>query len=154
MRTFVRGEAVIAVFHNGTPVIPDNTFPISVPDRYDGDGDEGKPDTNRPLDPSKSLHIKSKGVEKLVVQYKLRTHGSQDWRVLEYLDVDMFLKGDCFGNWCWQQNDKFNPILRRHLEHILCVCLVNVVSKSDQQLRFAFINDFTFESGSAPENDL
>ena len=100
------------------------------------------------------LRIKPKGAEKLVVQYKLQIHGSQDSTVLEDLSADMILKGNHSRIWFLEQTDILNSIFRRHLEHILCVCLVNILPKSDRQRRVAFINDFTFESGSTPVNDL
>lgn len=153
-KNVVRGEAVIAVFHNGTAVIPDGTFPNPVPDGDEDTDDGSGPRGKRSLDSSKSLQVKPKGVERLVLQYRLQSQGSQDTRVLEYLDVDNFLKSDSFGNWSFQQHNNFNPIFRRHLEHILHVCLINVEPNSDQQSQFAFISDFTFESGSSSVNDL
>lgn len=145
---------MIAVFHDGTLVYSDVNFPISFPHNHEDGDDEPEQDRKRPLNPSKSLHVKAKGVKRLVVQYKLQSYGSHDSQVLDYTDVDTLLKGDRFGNWSFQQNEKYNPIFRRHLEHILCVCLVKIVPNSDQQQRFAFISDLTFESGSAPLNDL
>ncbi len=129
----VRGEAVIAVFHNERLVAQDSTFPVSVPrgDKDSGCGDDSKQSRKRAQDSWKPLQVKSKEVEKLVVQYRLQSHGSQDTRVHGYLDVEDTLKGERFENWSFQQNNKFNPIFRRHLEHILSVCLVNVVPDSD-----------------------
>lgn len=155
----MRNEAVIRIFQNGTLVIPEDTFPISIPRTFPFDSNEdsdheseqaGKP----PPNPPKPLQIKPKGAETLVLQYKLQPHGIQDPRGLEYLNADRILEVEPSRNWTFKQNDTFNPIFRRHLEHILCVCLVKIVPISDQQHRFAFINDFTFESGSEPENDL
>ena len=93
-------------------------------------------------------------MEKLTLQYKLQPRESQDTQIPQYLDVDKLLKDDGIGNWSFQQDHKFNPIFRRHLEHILYVCLVSIMPNRDQQLRYAFINDFTFESGSSAVNDL
>ena len=158
-RNVIRAEAVISVFQNGTLVIPENAFPISIPHsnfpNSDDDSDnESKNDGKLPVNPPKLLRIKPKGTERVAVQYKLQSHGSQDPRFLEYLGADTILKADHSGDWSFKQSDIFNPIFRRHLEHILCVCLVDVVPSSDQQRQFAFISDFTFELGSAPVNDL
>ncbi len=152
----VRGEAVIAVFQNETLVAEDSTFPVSVPkgDKDSGCGDDSEQNRKRAQDSWKRLQVKSKGVEKLVVQYRLQSHGSQDTRVHGYLNAEDTFKGERFENWSFQQDDNFNPIFRRHLEHILSVCLVNVGPDSDQQRRFAFISDYTFESGSSSLNDL
>ena len=152
-RSVVRGEAVFAVFHNGSSVTLGD-IPISVP-RGDGASDDaGEPDRKRPLDSPKSLQIKPKGMERLTVQYRIQSYGSQDSQVLQYLEVEKSLKNDRFGDWSFQQDDNFNPIFRRHLEHILCLCLVSIVPKSGQQRQVAFMNDFTFESGSTIVNDL
>lgn len=153
-KSIERGEASIAVFHDGTLVCSDVPLPISFPQGHENIDDGAEQDRKQSLNPSKPLHVKAKGLERLVVQYKLQSYGSHDNRVLEYTDVETFLKNDRLGNWSFQQNEKYSPIFRRHLEHILCVCLVDIVPNSDQQRRFAFISDSTFESGSAPLNDL
>ncbi len=132
-RSVERGEAVIAVFQNDKLVVQDHTFA---------------------LNSSTRLQVKPGKVEKLTLQYKLQSRETQDTQILQYLDVEKLLKDDRIGNWSFLQDHKFNPIFRRHLEHILYVCLVNVTPNSDQQLRYAFISDFTFESGSSAVNDL
>ena len=153
-RSLERGEAVIAVFHNDKLVLQDRAFPISVPDGDNGSDTEGEQDGRHLLDSSILLQVKPGRVEKLTLQYKLQSRESQETQILQYLDVDELLKDDRIGNWSFRQEHKFNPIFRRHLEHILCVCLVNVVPNSDQKLRYAFMSDFTFESGSSALNDL
>ena len=153
-RSVERGEAVIAVFHNDRLILQDRTFPISVPDGDESSDIESEQDRRQTSNSSTLLQVKPGGAEKLAIQYKLQSRESQDTQILQYLDVDKLLKGDRIGNWSFRQDHKFNPIFRRHLEHILCVCLVNVMPDSDQKLRYAFISDFTYESGSSALNDL
>lgn len=149
-----RGEAVIAVFHNDELVLQDGTLPISVPDDDESSRIEGEQERRQTLDSSTLLQVKPRGVEKLALQYKLQSRESQDTQILQYLDVDKLLKGDRIWNWSFEQDHKFNPIFRRHLEHILCVCLVNVMPIPHPPFQYAFISDFTFESGSSALNDL
>ena len=157
-----RGQAVVALFHNDKLVAPENVFqaPISV-NAYDSDGEEsndevtsGEPTSSAFSEP---LHVVPYGVQKLVVQYRLQPYdefNDEDSGILRPRDVDTLVKRENSGNWSFVQNDDFNPIFRRHLEHILCLCVVNEGRDSEQQHHISFINDITFESGSTPIIDL
>ena len=157
-----RGQAVIALFHNDELVTPEYAFqaPISA-NAYDSDGEESNDEvtTGEPTSTafSEPLHVVPNGVQKLVVQYRLQPYdelNDQDSEILHPQDVDTLVKREKSGNWSFVQDDDFNSIFRRHLEHILCLCVVNEGPDSEQQHHISFINDITFESESMPINDL
>ena len=153
-----RGEAVIAVFHNDDLLKPENAFQIPVGSN-DSDGDteesddEQKPGNNASSAPSNLLDVASCGIQKLVVQYNLQPYGCQDSKVSLLQETGTFLKSEGCGNWSFVKDDEFNPVFRRHLEYILCLCLIKDGPKLERQY-VPFINDITFESGSTPMNDL
>lgn len=157
-----RGQAMIALFHNDKIVTPEDAFqsPIRA-SVHDSDGeesdDEEKTGKNASSGFSQPLHIVPYGEEKLVVQYSLRRYHEvqdQDSRVILPRDITTLLKHEESGNWSFAQDDDFNPVFRRHLEHILCLCLVNDGPSSEQHHHVPFINDITFRLGSMPINDL
>ncbi len=159
-----RAEAVITVFHNDKLLAPEGAFQLPVTrDGSDSDGEESDDEHRGRSSVSSAssglLDIASHDVQKLVVQYSLSPYGVHDSGVQESelptpQDIDTSLKREGSENWSFVMDDVFNPILRRHLEHILCLCLVNDRPRSEQQQYIAFINDITFESGSTPMNDL
>lgn len=154
-----RGEAVIAVLHNDELLAPENAFQIPIW-RNDSDSDGGESDDEQksgkqvPSASSSLLNVASSGVQKLVVQYSLQAYGVEDSRVLLPQGTDTLLKSERSGNWSFVKDDDFNPIYRRHLEYILCLCLISDRQRPDEHCRIPFINDITFESGSTPMNDL
>lgn len=154
-----RGQALIALFHNDELVKPENAFQTPIrTNLFDSDGEESGDEENAGKNAStgfsEPLHVVPYGVQKLVVQYSLQPYDKfkdKDSRVLHPRDINALLKREESGNWSFAQDDDFNPIFRRHLEHILCLCLV---PSSEKQRHVPFINDITFESGSMPINDL
>ena len=157
-----RGQAVIALFHNDELVAPEYAFqaPVSA-NPYDSDSEESSDEatTGEPTSTafSKPLHIVPYGLQKLVVQYGLQPYddfNDPNSEILHPRDVDTLVKREKSSNWSFVQDDDFNSIFRRHLEHILCLCVVNEGPDSEQQHHISFINDITFESGSMPINDL
>ena len=154
-----RGQALIALFHNDELVAPENAFQTPIRANFDdSDGEESDDEENAGKNAStgfsEPLHVVPYGVQKLVVQYSLQPYDKfkdKDSRVFHPRDIDALLKREESGNWSFAQYDDFNPIFRRHLEHILCICLV---PSSEQQHHVPFVNDITFESGSMPMNDL
>ena len=155
-----RGQAMIALFHNDKLVTPEDAFQTPILD-HDSDGEESDDEEKTGTDASSAfsqpLHIVPHGEEKLVVQYSLQRYHEdqdQDSRVLLPRDINTLLKHEEAGNWSFAQDDDFNPIFRRHLEHILCLCLVNESPSSEQHRHVAFVNDITFGFGSLPTNDL
>ncbi len=154
-----RGEAVIAVLHNDELLAPESAFQIPVWRNY-SDSDVGESDDEQksgkqvPSGSSSLLNVAPSGVQKLVVQYSLRPYGVEDSRVLVPQGTETLLKSERSGNWSFVKDDDFNPIYRRHLEYILCLCLISDRQRPEEQCRNPFINDITFESGSTPINDL
>ena len=157
-----RGQAVVALFHNDELVAPEHVFqaPISA-NSYDSDGEESNDElkTGEPASSafSEPLHIVPYGVQKLVVQYRLQPYNEfndQDSEILRPPDVDILVKRENSGNWSFVQDDDLNSIFRRHLEHILCLCVFDEGPDSEQQHHISFINDITFASESMPINDL
>ena len=161
----VKGEAVFAVFHNGELLKLDRTasVPIRLPWDPDSDSeDSGDPDDdikNRsaqtvPSPSSGVVQVASGGVQKLVLQYKVQSHSIEQHRSLQILDVETFLKSDQSKNWSFKEDHKFNSIFRRYLEHILCLCLIDVMPNPGKERRIPFMNDVTLESASTPLSDL
>ena len=157
-----RGQAVIALFHNDELTAPEHTFQAPVnANLYDSDDEESNDEvtTGEPSSTafSEPLHIVPHGVQKLVLQYRLQPYdefNDQDSEIPHPRDIDTLVKREKSENWSFVQDDVFNSIFRRHLEHILCLCVVNEGPDSEQQHHISFINDITFESGSMPINDL
>lgn len=154
-----RGEAVIAVLHNDELLAPENVVQIPVW-RNDSDSDGGESDDEQKSGKQVSsassslLNVAPSGVQKLVVHYSLRPYGVEDSRALLPQETGTLLKSERSGNWSFVKDDDFNPIYRRHLEYILCLCLISDRPSPEEQSRNPFINDITFESGSTPMNDL
>ena len=165
VKNATRGEAVITVFHGSELLELDRTacVPISSyysPSRDDEDSDDLYNDTQNTSDrtiPSVSsgvLPIASKGVEKLVLQYRLQSHSGEKPRSPKCQDVETFLKRDQSRNWSFKEDHKLNSVFRRYLEHILCLCLVHVTPHPGGECRIPFMNDVTLEFGSTPLGDL
>ena len=161
----VNGEAVFAVFHNGEilKLDPTASVPIRLPWEADSNGkDSGDPDEDKkgnfdetvPSPSSGVLHVAAKGVQRLVLQYQVQSHSIEQPRSLQCLDLKTFLKSDQSRNWSFKEDHKFNSIFRRYLEHILCLCLVDVMPDAGKERRIPFINDVTLESASTPLGDL
>ena len=154
-----RGEAAITVFLNDELLAPKKAFQILV-QRNDSDSDSGENDVEQKTGNNLSsastnmLNVASCGVQKIVVQYSLRRYGDEDSRSLVPQATDTLLMNEVSGNWSFAKDDDFNPIFRRHLEYILCLCLISDRPISEEQCRIPFINDITFESSSTPTNDL
>ena len=151
----VKGEARIAVFHNGELLkLADH---VSIPIRDDNqlDGDvQSKSDHTDPSAPSGTLQVASKAIHKLVLQCELQSHSREDSWNPKYLNVESFLKSEKSKSWSFNEHHELNPIFRRHLEHILCLCLVNIPPDPGEERRVPFINDVTLESESTPLGDL
>ena len=161
----VTGEAVFAVFHNGELLKLDRTasVPIRLPGEADGNGEDsgdpdddmnGRSDETIPSPSSGVLQVASKGVQRLVLQYQVQSHSIEQPRSLQCLDLETFLKSDQSRNWSFKEDHKFNSIFRRYLEHILCLCLVDVMPDPGKERHIPFINDVTLESASTPLGDL
>lgn len=157
----VKGEAVFAVIHNGKTLVLDRTasIPISLPwdpdsGRNSDDDVKSKSDQTIPSASSGFLEVAPQAVQKLVVQYKLQSHDIEQPWSLQSLNVESFLKSDQSRSWSFQKDHEFNPIFRRHLEHILCLCLVDVMPDLGKERRVPFMNDITLESASTPLGDL
>ena len=157
-----QGQAIIALFHNNEVVAPESVFqaPASA-NVHDSDDEESNDEVNtgEPTSTafSEPLHIVPHGEIKLVVQYRLQPYdefNDQDSGNLHPRDVDTLVKREKAENWSFAQGDDFNSIFRRHLEHILCLCVVNEGPNSGKEHYVSFINDITFESESRPINDL
>ena len=151
----VKGEARIAIFHNGELFkLGDHA---SVPILHDGepDGDvQSSSDYTVLSAPSGTIQVASKGIHKLVLQCELQIHSGDDSWNPKYLNVESFLKSEMSKSWSFKEHHELNPIFRRYLEHILCLCLVNVPPDPGEERRVPFINDVTLESKSTPLNDL
>ena len=158
-RITTRGEAMIAVFHNDHILAPENAFQIPVW-RNDSESDGGESDDEQIIGnkfssvSSALLDVDSCGVQKLVVQYKLQPYGAEESRVLVPQEIDTLLKSERSRNWSFVKGDEFDPIFRRHLEYILCLCIIHERPRLEEPCRIPFINDITFESGSTTMNDL
>lgn len=157
----VKGRAVFAVFHNSELLKLDRT--ASVPIRLPWDPDSGggldddlksKSDQTVPSASSGVLQVASKGVQKLVVQYKVQSHDTEQPRSLQCLNVETFLKSGQSRSWSFKEDHEFNSIFRRYLEHIMCLCLVDVKLDPGKERRIPFMNDITLESASTPLGDL
>ncbi len=161
----LKGEALIAVFHNGELLKLDEKASVPINDPYasdsdDGDGGSPDGDSQSNLDqtiPSASsgvLMVACKGIQKLSLQYELQCHTGAGSRSPEYLDAEIFLKSDQSSNWSFKEDHEFNPIFKRYLEHILCLCMVDVKPDSSKERRIPFLNDVTLERESTPLGDL
>lgn len=161
----VKGVAVIAVFHNGKLLELDGTASVPIrsyfaPDIDGEDSDaasystQSKSDQNVPSASSGVLQIASKGVQKLTLQYKLQSQSEEQPRSPKYLDAEAFLKSDQSTSWSFKEDHIFNSIFRRHLEHILCLCLVDIPPDPGEERRIPFMNDVTLEVNSMPLSDL
>lgn len=152
----LKGEAMIAVFHDSELLKLDGRAWVPTRDSYDSSDNDAQSESTQtaPSASSGILQVASKGTQKLTLQYKLQSYGDEDSRSLKFLNVENFLKSDRIRSWTFKEDHKFNPIFRRHLEHILGVCLVNVTSDQGEECRIPFINDVTLESGSTPFSDL
>ena len=157
-----RGQAVIALFHNDELVAPENAFQAPIhTNTHDSDSEESDDEVNAGKSNSAAfsepLDVVPNGVQKLVVQYRVQPYdefNEQDSEILHPRDINALVKREESENWSFVQDDDFNPIFRRHLEHILCLCVVNESPSSEQQQLVPFINDITFRLGSTPINDL
>ena len=109
-----RGYITISVFHNDE-LVPLESNSEDVTCAYS----------------SNPLRLPPIEMQRLVVQYSdLGPYQSDKSRKPEPLDMIKFLKDGQAGKWRFSQNNEFNPIFRRHLEHILCLCLVNIDADS------------------------
>ena len=151
----VKGEARIAVFHNGELLkLADHaSIPIRDDDQPDGDV-QSKSDHTDPSAPSGILQVASKAIHKLVLQCELQSHSREDSWNPKCLNVESFLRSEKSRSWSFKEHHELNPIFRRHLEHILCLCLVNIPPDPGEERRVPFINDVTLELESTPLGDL
>ncbi|MCJ1230558.1 hypothetical protein MMC12_007232 [Toensbergia leucococca] len=101
-----------------------------------------------------SFCVPSKGVQELMGRFKVQLSGEQDPNSLDYSDVGTFLTGEKSVRWDFPQDHKFNSIFRRHLEHILSICLIHVHGRSGRELCTVFVNHSTFNSLSTPVSDF
>ena len=165
VRNVVIGEALIAVFHNGELLKLDEKASVPINDPYASDNDDGdgeSPDgdaqsnSNQTIPSASSgvLKVASKGIQKLSLQYELQCHTGEGSRSPEYLDAETFLKSDQSSNWSFKEDHAFNPIFKRYLEHILCLCMVDVKPDRSKERRIPFVNDVTLERESTPLGDL
>ena len=158
-KSSTRGEAVIAILHNDELLAHENAFQIPIW-RNDSDSDDGESDDEQKSEKqissasSSLLNVASSGVQKLVVQYNLGPYGVEDSQVLLPQETGTLLRSEISRNWSFVKDDDFNPIYRRHLEYILCLCVISDRQRPEEQCRNPFINDITFESESTPMNDL
>ena len=151
----VKGEARIAIFHNGELFKLGDYAPVPIRDDDERDGDvQSKSDHTVPSAPSGTLQVASKGIHKLVLQCELQSHNGEDSWNPKYLNSESFLKSEMSKSWSFKEHHELNPIFRRYLEHILCLCLVNVPPEQGEECRVPFINDVTLESKSTPLSDL
>lgn len=161
----VKGEAAITIFHNGELLDLDGKASVPIrnpyfPDIDDEDSDnrnsdaQSRSDNTVPSASSGLLQVASNGFQKLVLQYELQPHSGAESRSPRCLDVETFLKSDQSRNWSFKEDHKFNPIFRRYLEHILCLCLVDITPDPGKERRIPFMNDVTMELESTPLGDL
>lgn len=161
----VKGGTGFAVFHNGGLLKLDRTasIPIRLPWDPDSDGEDSgdseddiksKSDQTAPSPSFGVLQVASKGVQKLVLQYKVQSHSIGQPRSLHCSDVKTFLKSDQSRSWCFKDDLTCNSIFRRYLEHILCLCLVDVMPDPGKEHCIPFMNDVTLEKASTPLGDL
>ena len=160
-----KGEALIAIFSNDKLLKLDEK--VSVPirrfyeldsdDEYSNDADDDTRSASDQKVPSASsgvLQIAPKGIEKLVLQYKLQSHSDKEPQSPRYLEVETFLKSEQSKGWSSRENHKFNLIFKRYLEHILCLCLVEITPEPGEERCIPFMNDATLESESTALGDL
>ena len=151
----VKGEARIAIFHNGELLKLENHASVPIRDDDEPNGDvQSKSDHTVPSAPSAILQVASKGIQKLVLQCELQPHSREDSWNPKYLNVESFLRSEMSKSWSFKEHHELNPVFRRYLEHILCLCLVNIPPDSGEERRVPFINDVTLESESTPLGDL
>ena len=148
----MRSEAILTVFHNGVRISSEDIVLIPVEHETLPSRGKGMNDllTNRKR--PNILCVPPHGVQELLVQYKLRFDHKNEMPFLDYLDVGTFLLRDQHYFWSFKDDSEFNTIFRRQLEHILCLCLVNVIPHSKSGPRVPF--DTTLASGSTPAGDL
>ena len=155
-RNVTRSEAVMAVFHNGVRISSENI--ISMPVKDENWARRGTAINNLPFNQKTRnvLCVPAQGIQELVVQYKLRPHHDHKLPRLDYLDVGTFLYGDQDKDWDCKNDKKidkgFNAIFGRHLEHILCLCLIKNIPSSKSGPRVPF--DTSLAAGSTPVGDL
>lgn len=153
----LKGEAVIAVFHDSQLLKLDGRAWALPRDLYGSSNNDAQSESTQtaPSASSGILQVAPKGTQKLTLQYELQSYGDEDSRSPIFLNVENFLKSDQIRrSWTFKEDHKFNPIFRRYLEHILCLCLVNVTPDQGEECRIPFINDVTLELGSTPFSDL
>ena len=151
----VKGEARIAIFHNAELLKLGDHASIPIRDDDQPDGDlQSKSDKTVPSTPSGILQVAPKAIHKLVLQCELQPHSPEDSWIPKSLDVESFLRSEKSKSWSFNEHHELNPIFRRHLEHILCLCLVNMPPDQGEERRVPFINDVTLESESTPLGDL
>lgn len=152
----LKGEAIIAVFHDSELLELDGRGWVPTCDLYDLSNNDAQSESTQtaPSASSGILQVASKGTQKLTLQYELQSYGDEESRSPKLLNVENFLKSERIRSWTFKEDHKFNPIFRRYLEHILCLCLVNVTPDQGEECRIPFINDVTLELGSTPFSDL
>ena len=151
----VKGEARIAIFHNGELLKLDDHASVPIRDNDEPDGDvQSKSDHTAPSAPSGILQVASKGIHKLVLQCELQSHSSDGSWNPKCLNVESFLQSEMSKSWSFKEHHELNPIFRRYLEHILCLCLVDIPPDPGEERRVPFLNDVTLESVSTPLSDL
>lgn len=123
---------------------------------YEDERHDGEPlgQQDAPPKGSKLLQVAPKGVQRLVMQYKLHSYGTKDRHTAHCQDPDAILKRDQASGWSLEEPHPFNPIFRRYLEHILCLCVVNLKPDADGESLIPFINDITLDWVSSSMNDL
>ena len=147
----VTSEALIALFRNGNSISPNNI--VLRPVEENKSPYQETPSTTilpTPRTPD-IISIQPHGVQEVDVQYMLRPYGDNS-RSVRYFDVGIFLASEQHGIWNFINNNDINTILLRHLEHILCTCIVPIALNSKSGPRIPF--DTALASGSSPSSDL
>ena len=145
-------EAIMAIFQNGVRIGSENIILIPIADEILAS--QRRTSQNLLLNqkcPS-VLCFSPHETQELVVQYKMRSHHVNELPCLDYLDLGTFFCSDQHCVWSFREDNKFNNVFGRQLEHILCICLVKVVTSSKNRPRILF--DTTLTSGSITVGDL
>ena len=151
----VNDEARIAIFHNGELLKLADRASVPIRDNDKPDSNlQSKSDVEVPSAPSGIIQVGSNGTQKLMLQCELQSHYGEDSWSPKCLDVESFLKSEMSKSWSFRKNHELNPIFRRHLEHILCLCLVKIPPDPGEEHRVPFMHDVTLESVSTPFSDL